>query len=296
MLASKKPAASRVALANATAGSSAAFAAAILLFPLNVLKVRTAAGLPTDFSAILDAGRRGALGKASTSAVSKFCYFYCYQYLLDAYTRRQKAKRGIGTLARLAVGYLAGVGGSFVTQPLEATTVMVQTQSKRDDGAPALSWFGAFAALARSPEGPLRAFYKGLAPSLVLCINPAITYTVFEQLKARLLARRRRSAMTVAEAFWVGAFAKALATVITYPYIRAKVLLQRKRPAGGEGGDGYDARSATGVLRQVLAREGVRGAYRGLRPQLIKGVTNAALMLMLKERISGAVRSRILGR
>ena len=81
--------------------------------------------------------------------------------------------------------------------------------------------------------------------------------------------------MTVAEAFWVGAFAKALATVITYPYIRAKVLLQRKRPAG----DGYDARSATGVLRQVLAREGARGAYRGLRPQLIKGVTNAALML-----------------
>ena len=132
----------------------------------------------------------------------------------------------------------------------------------------------------------------------MLCINPAITYTVFEQLKARWLARRRGGkrarSLSTAEAFWIGAFAKAVATVVTYPYIRAKVLLQKKRPAGGDG-DGYDAQTASGVLAQVLEKEGARGMYRGLRPQLIKGVTNAATMLVIKERITGAVRARILG-
>ena len=101
--------------------------------------------------------------------------------------------------------------------------------------------------------------------------------------------------LSVAEAFWIGAFAKAVATVATYPYIRAKVLLQRKRPADGDGADAYDAASATGILRQVWAKEGAPGLYRGMRPQLVKGVTNAALMLVIKERIGGAVRARILG-
>ena len=86
---------------------------------------------------------------------------------------------------------------------------------------------------------------------------------------------------------------KAVATIVTYPYIRAKVLLQRARDPTDERG--YDATTAPGVLRQVAAREGWVGLYRGLQPQLVKGVSNAALMLMIKERIGGAVRKRILG-
>ena len=114
--------------------------------------------------------------------------------------------------------------------------------------------------------GGIARFWRGFVPSLVLTCNPAINYTAFDLLKALWLRRRaaveagaaatasaaagvgasargESSAPRVAagsegflnpvEAFLVAAAAKSLATLITYPLIRAKVLLMtssRSRP------------------------------------------------------------------
>lgn len=83
-------------------------------------------------------------------------------------------------------------------------------------------------------------FWRGFAPSLVLTCNPAINYTAFDLLKALWL--KRRAAMggtgTVSsggflnpfEAFVIAAAAKCLATLVTYPLIRAKVMLMTSAP------------------------------------------------------------------
>jgi hypothetical protein len=55
--------------------------------------------------------------------------------------------------------------------------------------------------------------WRGLNASLILCINPAITYGVFEKLKS--IALRDKKALSAWDAFMVGALAKALATIIT---------------------------------------------------------------------------------
>ncbi|KAI8443868.1 hypothetical protein BY996DRAFT_8559505 [Phakopsora pachyrhizi] len=67
----------------------------------------------------------------------------------------------------------------------------------------------------------LSGLWRGLKPSLVLTINPAITYGSFERLKVAILGSDGK--MTAGKAFWIGALSKTLATIVTYPYIMAKI-------------------------------------------------------------------------
>lgn len=69
-------------------------------------------------------------------------------------------------------------------------------------------------------ESGITGLWTGLKPGLVLTVNPAITYGVFERLKTWRLAEKGIGAkLGVAEAFWCGVASKTLATVVTYPYI-----------------------------------------------------------------------------
>lgn len=72
----------------------------------------------------------------------------------------------------------------------------------------------------------MTALWTGLRPGLVLTVNPAITYGVFERLKSwRLEGDRFGGKLGVGEAFWIGVLSKTLATVVTYPYIFVSISL-----------------------------------------------------------------------
>ena len=137
-------------------------------------------------------------------------------------------------------------------------------------------------------------FYKGIQAYTILCLKPAIQYTVYEQIKKVVLAARRvhgravEDSLGAAEAFFLGMFARVVATMLTYPYLRAKVMLQSARG---------DARTTVPrMIAEQLATGGVRGLYQGIGPELARGVFSAALMMMAKERIGVAVRALIDGR
>ena len=145
------------------------------------------------------------------------------------------------------------------------------------------------------------ALYRGVVISLLLSINPGVNYAAFEQLKRRHQesvrvklgrpAGRALPQLSAKAAFVLGAAAKCIATLTTYPAIRTKVLLQ------GPGGDRYkganDLERAADALCQVLRLEGMPGLYKGAQPQLLKTVLGAALMLMLKEKISAVQRAAL---
>ena len=57
--------------------------------------------------------------------------------------------------------------------------------------------------------GPL---WNGTAASLILVSNPALKFTVYEYLK-----RLAIEPLSPSKAFFMGAFASAIATIITYP-------------------------------------------------------------------------------
>lgn len=69
-------------------------------------------------------------------------------------------------------------------------------------------------------DGGVTALWTGLKPGLVLTVNPAITYGVFERAKSWVLSGPREGGkLAIGEAFWIGVLSKTLATVVTYPYI-----------------------------------------------------------------------------
>ena len=53
-------------------------------------------------------------------------------------------------------------------------------------------------------------------------------------------------------------------------------------------------KSIPAVMAAVLAKQGILGLFQGLGPELGRGVLSAALMLMVKEKLSGVVKIAVL--
>jgi hypothetical protein len=128
------------------------------------------------------------------------------------------------------------------------------------------------------------ALWKGLIPALLLCSNPSIHYTAFDMTKTRILARREHKKLSMSEAFLVGLLAKFVATVATYPLIRAKVILMVT-----------SENSLIATLCKSYREDGIRGLYKGCNWQLLHTVLKSALMMMVRERISDSSRRLLVG-
>lgn len=128
--------------------------------------------------------------------------------------------------------------------------------------------------------------YKGIQAYTVLCLKPALQYTVFEQVKATVVANRNVKVLGAAEAFVLGMIARAISTVCMFPYLRAKVVLQ----ATGR-------KISIPKLLSEMAQQpgGIANWFQGLGPELTRGVLSAALMLMIKEQIGQVVQSALSG-
>lgn len=74
---------------------------------------------------------------------------------------------------------------------------------------------------------------------------------------------------------------KALATVATQPLIVAKVGLQSKPPPSRKG---KPFKSFVEVMQFIIKNEGVLGLFKGIGPQILKGVLVQGILMMAKER------------
>ncbi|KAL7553057.1 hypothetical protein ACHAWF_016298 [Thalassiosira exigua] len=205
----------------------------------------------------------------------------------------------IGAVSNLILGCFAEWSHLPVTLPIDCVTTAIQTDDKNRG---ALVLLGTILS-----EKGIGGFYKGIEAYTVLCLKPAIQYTVYEQVKRVVLAARRADAprgrgrsavaasaaadsLSAAEAFFLGMVARVVATMLTYPYLRAKVMLQST----------YKNAAVKPTIPQMIAGQlkegGVWGLYQGIGPELTRGVFSAALMMMVKERIGVVVRALIDGR
>jgi len=80
----------------------------------------------------------------------------------------------------------------------------------------------------------------------------------------------------------LGAMSKALATLVTQPMIVAKVGLQSKPPPARAG---RPFKTFVEVMRYIIKHEGVMGLFKGIGPQLLKGLLVQGLLMMTKQRI-----------
>lgn len=123
----------------------------------------------------LYAGMNGALiGVASTN----FAYFYWYTIVRTLYNKYSKSGAAPSTAVELSLGALAGAIAQIFTIPVAVVTTRQQTASKEERK-------GLMATAREVVEGPdgVSGLWRGLKASLVLVVNPAITYGAYERLK-----------------------------------------------------------------------------------------------------------------
>ena len=239
----------------------------------------------------------GIWGEFSKESVKTFVYFYSY---VEAKRRLAEHGRPLSVSRNLAAGALAAACGQLVNTPLNvAHTRMVAGTSSR-------GFVGTVAQIYR--EGGIAELYSGILPSLMLTCNPAINYAVYDQVKTSYLAWKRAQVqpkvaglsaekdaradigkaeaaeLSAMEAFAIGMLAKMVSTVVTYPLIRAKVVLQSNVTT-------YN--STVLLMLHLFKTEGFFGVFKGLKPQLLRAIFGGALLLMGKEQIQQVVRNRL---
>ena len=230
---------------------------------------------------------------AFQSSMEKAFYFFAYTALKQVHSvvrtilSPASVNQPMGAATNLFLGCLAEWAHLPLTLPIDALTTAIQTSKKQNAVALMMGIL---------KEGNM---YKGIQAYYVLCFKPALQYTVFEQVKAMMLKTRKSKVLTAAEAFLLGMVARTIATMAVYPFVRAKVVMQsqKKQAQQQQPQDGEEPSSPTltTLLLDMYKSGGLPALYQGLGPELTRGVFSAALMLMIKEKINGAVKLALYG-
>ncbi|EPS38714.1 hypothetical protein H072_7534 [Dactylellina haptotyla CBS 200.50] len=218
----------------------------------------------------LYAGMPGSLiGVASTN----FAYFYWYTFVRTYYLSLQAASSSsLGTVAELSLGAVAGALAQLFTIPVAVVTTRQQT-SEKANRKDLISTAKEVIA-----EDSWTGLWSGLKASLVLVVNPAITYGAYQRCRDGFFPGKKN--LKPMEAFFLGALSKALATFATQPLIVAKVGLQSNPPPGQK-----KFKSFVEVMKYIVHHEGPFGLYKGIGPQLMKALLVQGLLMMTKERV-----------
>ncbi|KAJ8622676.1 hypothetical protein MRB53_031205 [Persea americana] len=291
-------------LSEATSGAVGALVSTTILYPLDTCKTKYQAEVQAqghqkyrNLSDVLWEAisthqvlslYQGIGTKNLQSFISQFVYFYGYSFFKRLYLEKS-GNKSIGTKANLVLAAAAGACTSIVIQPLDTASSRMQTCA-----------FGKSKGLWETlSEGSWSEAFDGLGISLLLTSNPAIQYTVFDQLKLRILKKQwdNKMGLTTADsssealsafsAFLLGAISKSVATVLTYPAIRCKVMIQASSTEDDTKSlQSRRPKTFMDVMYVIWKREGILGFFKGLQAQILKTVLSSALLLMIKEKIS----------
>ncbi|KAL8950367.1 MAG: hypothetical protein Q9183_007527, partial [Haloplaca sp. 2 TL-2023] len=157
-------------------------------------------------------------------------------------------------------------------------------------------------------EKGISGFWSGYSASLVLTLNPSLTFFLFETLKRLLVPRRRRSNPPPQATFLIAAISKAIASSITYPFSLAKSRLQAssksfdeknladekvgKEQTAASKHTGTETRNTGNVFNTILliARtEGLSALYEGLSGEVLKGFLSHGLTMILKQAVHSVI-------
>ena len=145
-------------------------------------------------------------------------------------------------------------------------------------------------------EKGVQGFWSGYSASLVLTLNPSLTFFFFEAFKRTLLPRSQRQSPSPQATFLLAAISKAMASTITYPFSLAKSRLQ-----SSSGLDNHEASSTVKlegtctpnkapsnvftVILRIAETEGLSALYEGLGGEVMKGFFSHGITMIVKEAV-----------
>ncbi|CCK68435.1 Ant1p KNAG_0A07830 [Huiozyma naganishii CBS 8797] len=211
--------------------------------------------------------------------VMNFCYFFWYTLFRQRYINmklRQNLvshrKLALSTLEELAIGVVAAAMSQVFTSPIAVIATRQQTSHDPEQA----KMINVIKQVYKESNGDITAFWKGLKVGLMLTLNPSITYASYQRLKKILFHRGETSGsdtLTVSQNFTLGVISKMISTLATQPLIVAKASLQRA---------GSKFKTFQEVLLHYYKDEGLHGLWKGVIPQLVKGVLVQGLLFAFR--------------
>ncbi len=311
------------ALGHAITGSTGAAISNVCTYPLALIitrlqiqrQLRKDVKSPhsEEYKSIRDAAQRiytkegglngfyiGVVSDTSKTIADSFLFFLAYNFLRQTRIRSSKSSsKHLSVIDELSVGFLAGAFSKFLTTPIANIVTRKQTSSMlsgRDPGQGTDQ--GSLCSIASQIQGEkgVQGFWSGYSASLVLTLNPSLTFFFFEAFKRTLLPRSQRQSPSPQATFLLAAISKAMASTITYPFSLAKSRLQsssgldRTEDSSTVKLEGtYTPKKApsnvfTAILR-IAKTEGFSALYEGLGGEVMKGFFSHGITMIVKEAV-----------
>ncbi|XP_077395905.1 peroxisomal membrane protein PMP34 [Festucalex cinctus] len=293
-------------LVHAVSGAMGSVTAMTVFFPLDTARLRLqvdekrkATSTPAILAEIIKeegllAPYRGWFSVICSLCCSNFVYFYCFHSLKASWLKRHHS----APHTDLLVGIAAGVVNVLVTTPLWVVNTRLKLQGSKFHNADIqpTSYCGiwdAFRQITRD-EG-VGALWNGIFPSLLLVLNPAIQFMIYEGLKRQLRKGVPRELASF-EVFVIGAVAKAVATTVTYPLQTIQSILRfgQFNKSTSKSTLLSSLMTVKSLLINRVRKFGLLGLFKGLEAKLLQTVLTAALMFLLYEKISSCT-FRVMG-
>jgi hypothetical protein len=317
------------AVGHAVAGAIASALAKTLVYPVEIVITRmqvqkqfkskneapsAAADADAEYKSIADAIQKiyrteGGMGSFYTGLgsdvtkgiIDSFLFFLAYQ-AIRTYLRARRNAKNLPVFQELAVGVISGCISKSITSPIQNIVTRQQTaaliaarhpESKGSSSRKAPS-VREIAQQIKAEKG-IAGFWAGYSASIILTLNPAITFAAENFLK-RLIPRERRRDPPPAITFLIAALSKVIATTLTYPVMLAKA---RAQTSGKEDHDKQRKNPVLKVfegqlkifrsLHRIYSQEGIAGLYSGIEGEVMKGFIQHGLTMMAKDRVHGGV-------
>ncbi|KAJ5613282.1 hypothetical protein N7510_006476 [Penicillium lagena] len=318
-------------LGNAVAGAVGAAVSNVIVYPLSVVvarlqtqKRKAEKGSEDDeeeeYASLLDALRKvynqhgiaglypGLAQDTCKTIADQFLFFLAYNTIRQ---RRIVARVGparaaksknimLPVLDELVIGILAGSFSKLFTTPLSNIVTRKQTSAARKEakGGKDLST-GDIAAQIRKEKG-LQGFWSGYSATLILTLNPSITFLLNEILKYTLLPRSKRDHPSASVTFLLAAISKVAASSITYPFSLAKTRAQTMSPGSQTQTSStpkqLHQRLCAALTPQILSTvftiartEGLPALYAGLQGEALKGFFSHGFTMLAKDAVYASI-------
>ena len=239
----------------------------------------------------------GLFSDTSKTIADSFLFFLAYNFLRQSRIQSSRTARRHLTIAdELGVGFLSGAFSKFFTTPIANVVTRMQTASMLPTRAPDKGSHQDSIrriALQVYAEKGVQGFWSGYSASLVLTLNPSLTFLFFETLKRTLLPRKQRSNPSAQVIFFLAAISKALASTITYPFSLAKSRLQASAANNQDASSGKlnevrrrrPSRNVFTTIIEIVQSEGFTALYEGLGGEVLKGFFSHGITMIVKEAV-----------
>jgi len=223
-------------------------------------------------------------------ACSNFIFFYTNNFLKIVYKKFTQTN-DIPVYTNLAIASVAGAINVLTTCPFWVVNTRLKVQKNKAGSGQTQKYNGMFDGLYKvATEEGLGELWSGCAASLILVSNPTIQFVTYDFIKKSVTnwrqGRGMGTALSALELFLLGAVAKAIATVITYPLQLAQSKL---RHGGHHASKAQEYHSTITFLLHILKKDGFMGWFNGLNAKLLQTILMAAFHFLCYEKIAGLI-------